>query len=95
MRVLKSIDQRFVLQLRRRSQIEARLLGSYRLRCVLGLPHIRQELPQFLGWRCADLGQDAGEVALRVDGVPFATGSRKRDGFAFPQFLIGLLSDDC
>ena len=46
----------------------------HRLRRVLSLPHVRQELVQII-WRCArQLGQDAGEVTLRVDAVAFATG---------------------
>jgi hypothetical protein len=40
------------------------------------LPHIRQELSQLAHGRDADLGEDAGEVGLRIDAVPLGAGDQ-------------------
>jgi hypothetical protein len=47
---------------------------GHRLGRILGLPHVRQELPQFLPWRHPDLRQHAREIALRVDPVTLGAG---------------------
>ena len=53
------------------------LSGWSRLRRVLCLPHIGQELPAFLHRRLADLRQHAGEVSLRVDGMAFGASDER------------------
>ncbi len=40
-----------------------------RLRRVLGFPNVRQELLKVVFRRLADLGQHAGQIALRIDAV--------------------------
>ena len=42
---------------------------------ILGMPPIRQELLQLAHVRGRDTGQDAGEVALRVQAMAFGTGN--------------------
>ncbi len=49
----------------------------HRLRRILGLPDVRQELPEFSGWRLAELGQHAGEVPLRIDTMAFGAGDER------------------
>ena len=44
---------------------------------VVALPHVGQELFELLGGRLADLGQDAGEVALRVEAVALGAGDER------------------
>jgi hypothetical protein len=40
----------------------------------LRFPHIRQELVELTDGRGGEVGQDAGEVTLGVDGVAFGAG---------------------
>lgn len=40
---------------------------------------------EFLAWRLADLGQDAREIALGIDGVPLAAGDQRPE----PRVVLG------
>lgn len=56
-------------------------------RRILDLPHVGQELPELLTRRLPNLRQHAGEVPLRIDAVPFATGDQRPE----PGVVLGRL----
>ena len=59
------------------------LISRFGFGRVLAFPHVRQELRKFLGRRLADLGQDAGEVTLRIHAMPLCPfGQPQVDKFA-------------
>ena len=60
-----------------------------RLSRILSLPHVRQELFEFFGWRRPDLRQHAGEVALRIQLVTLAAGDeRPEPGVVFGRSIV-------
>ncbi len=51
-------------------------IAAQRLRLVLGFPDLGQELPRVFLRRLADLGEHAGEIALRIGAVRTALAMR-------------------
>jgi hypothetical protein len=48
-----------------------------RLRRILRLPHVRQELVELAHWRGGDFGQNAAEVGVRVEAVALGAGDQR------------------